>query len=64
MGDWDFLHEMRDSGYSAEEIADAAACGLAPWHYQYIDSDWLDDELEKVPEEPWPLTLKYSAVQR
>jgi hypothetical protein len=51
VGDWDFLHEMRDSGYSAEEIADAAACGLAPWHYQYIDSDWLDDELEKVPED-------------
>lgn len=51
MGDWDFLHEMKDSGYSAEEIADAAACGLAPGDWQYIDSDWLDSELEQVPED-------------
>ena len=51
MGDWDFLHEMRDSGYSAEEIADAAACGLAPWDPQYLDRDWLDSELEQIPED-------------
>ena len=28
MSDWDFLHEMHDRGYSAEEIADAAGSGL------------------------------------
>ena len=27
MSDWDFLYEMNDRGYSAEDIAGAAACG-------------------------------------
>lgn len=31
MSDWDFLYEMNDRGYNAEEIADAAGCGIAPW---------------------------------
>lgn len=31
MSDWDFLHDMQDAGYSAEQIADAAACGYNPW---------------------------------
>lgn len=31
MGDWDFLHEMRDRGYSQEAITGAMACGYAPW---------------------------------
>lgn len=49
MGDWEFLYEMRERGYSAEEIADAAGLGAAPWEWQYIDRDWLDAELEGAP---------------
>ena len=37
MSDWDFLYEMRDRGYSAEEIAEAAGCGVAPWEWEQIE---------------------------
>jgi hypothetical protein len=47
MGDWDFLYEMRERGYSAQDIADAAGCGVAPWECAYLDSDWLDSELDE-----------------
>lgn len=33
MSDWDFLHDMHHEGYSAEQIADAAACGYNPWEW-------------------------------
>lgn len=46
MSDWDFLYEMNERGYSAEEIADAAASGAAPWEWEYIDREWLDSQLE------------------
>lgn len=46
MSDWDFLHEMRDQGYSAANIADAAAVGYAPWDEIYISSQWIDAELQ------------------
>ncbi|UXH77919.1 DUF6998 domain-containing protein [Roseateles amylovorans] len=46
MSDWDFLHEMRDKGYSAEDIADAAAVGYAPWDEAYLSKEWIDSELE------------------
>lgn len=36
MSDWDFLHEMRDEGYSPEDIADAAASGASPREWEYI----------------------------
>lgn len=36
MSDWDFLHDMNNEGFSAEEIADAAAVGYAPWQAKYI----------------------------
>lgn len=41
MSDWDFLHEMHDRGYSADEIADAAGSGAAPWEWEYIDRQWV-----------------------
>lgn len=47
MGDWDFLYEMRERGYSAEDIADAASCGVAPYEWECIDSDWIDVELSQ-----------------
>lgn len=46
MGDWDFLYEMRERGYSPEDIADAAGSGAAPWEWKYIDRDWVDSQLE------------------
>ena len=52
MGDWDFLHEMRDRGYSADDIAMAAGVGYAPWEEVYISRDWLDEELKDQPPDP------------
>ncbi len=46
MSDWEFLHEMHVRGCSAEEIADAAAVGYAPWEEAYISRQWVDEELE------------------
>lgn len=51
MGDWEFLYEMHDRGFSPEEIAEAAASGAAPWEWEYIELDWLDSELEDAPED-------------
>jgi hypothetical protein len=53
MGDWDFLYEMHDRGCTAEDIADAAACGYAPWESLYLDGDWVDSELDDVDEVTW-----------
>lgn len=46
MSDWDFLYEMSERGYSAEEIADAAVSGAAPWEWEYIDRTWVASQLE------------------
>lgn len=46
MSDWDFLHEMCDRGYSADDIALAASVGYAPWEEAYISRQWLDEELK------------------
>ncbi|WP_372172627.1 hypothetical protein [Xanthomonas axonopodis] len=47
MGDWDFLYEMRERGFSLEDIADAASCGVAPWEWKDIDQEWLASELDE-----------------
>ena len=39
MSDWDFLHDMHNSGYSHQQIADAAACGYNPWEWQPSDEE-------------------------
>lgn len=49
MSDWDFLHDMHNQGYSADEIADAAACGYSPEQAQYID---FGDEPKKQAVKP------------
>jgi hypothetical protein len=51
MGDWDFLHEMREQGYSPADIADAAGSGGAPWEWECIDDEWLDSQLDEESEE-------------
>lgn len=48
MGDWEFLYEMRERGYSAQDIADAAGCGAAPWEWESLDCDWLDSALDEA----------------
>lgn len=52
MSDWDFLHDMRDRGYSADDIALAAGVGYAPWEEVYISRQWLDEELKDQPPDP------------
>jgi hypothetical protein len=51
MSDWDFLYEMNEQGYSAQEIADAAGSGAAPWEWEYIDREWIDSQLEDGPDD-------------
>jgi len=46
MSDWDFLHDMHDLGFSADEIADAAAVGYAPWEQACLSREWIDSELK------------------
>ena len=46
MSDWEFLYEMRERGYSAKEIADAASSGAAPWEWEYIDREWVDSQFD------------------
>lgn len=49
MSDWDYLYEMNERGYSAQQIADAAGSGAAPWEWAYIDREWVDSQLEHEP---------------
>ena len=48
MSDWDFLYEMNERGYSAQEIADAAGSGAAPWEWEYLDREWVDSQLDEA----------------
>lgn len=50
MSDWDFLHEMRDLGYSNADILDATACGYAPWEKLSDTSNFIQPaSLKKTP---------------
>jgi len=51
MGDWDFLYEMNERGYSPGEIADAAGSGVAPWEWEYLGREWIDSQLEDEAED-------------
>lgn len=51
MSDWDFLYEMNQRGYSAEEIADAAGSGLAPWEDSFLSREWIDSQLKNESED-------------
>jgi len=51
MSDWDFLHEMKDEGYSSEDIANAAASGASPQDWEYIakqEAKVLLEDLNKL----------------
>lgn len=54
MSDWDFLYEMSARGYSAQEIADAAGSGAAPWEWEHISREWIDSQLEDAPDDALP----------
>ncbi len=45
MSDWDFLYEMDRRGYSADEIADAAGCGVAPWEWAQLEKEGARSEM-------------------
>jgi hypothetical protein len=51
MGDWDFLYEMNERGFSPEEIADAAASGAAPWEWDCISLEWIDAQFDDEPDD-------------
>jgi len=53
MSDWDFLYEMNERGYSAQEIADAAGSGAAPWEWEYIDDASEDKSHPVEPRTPF-----------
>lgn len=59
MSDWDFLHDMHNEGYSADEISDAAAVGYAPWQAKYID---FGDQPKSSPSEKQPTRQLAQAV--
>ncbi len=59
MSDWDFLHDMHNEGYSADEISDAAAVGYAPWQAKYID---FGDQPKRSPSEKQPTRQLAQAV--
>ena len=50
MSDWDFLHDMRDTGYSPEQIADAAACGYNPWEWEVVHRESHTTSVHVHPE--------------
>jgi hypothetical protein len=52
VSDWDFLHEMHDRGYSAEDIALAAGVGYAPREEAYLSRQWVDEELKDHSPDP------------
>mgnify|MGYP003591886614 CR=1 FL=1 len=49
MSDWEFLYEMNERGYSADDIALAAGVGYAPWEEIHISREWLEEELRDQP---------------
>lgn len=52
MSDWDFLHEMHERGYSADDIGLAAGVGYAPWEEAYISRQWINEELKDQSPDP------------
>ena len=66
MSDWDFLYEMRDRGYSAEQIADAAGCGVAPWEWEQIEKQEEKTEGLYLPiiQDTGNVTSKKSQIRR
>jgi len=48
MSDWEFLYEMKDQGYSEDEIQDAMSSGAAPWEWEEIGKQERKAEWEEL----------------
>jgi hypothetical protein len=48
MSDWEFLYEMKELGYSPDEIADASGSGAAPWEWEQIEKQEMKAEWEQL----------------
>ncbi|MFC1832426.1 hypothetical protein ACFL0S_10460 [Thermodesulfobacteriota bacterium] len=48
MGDWDFLHDMKNEGYSDEDILEAQASGASPEQWEAIERQDQKAEWEKL----------------
>lgn len=67
MSDYDFLWEMRDRGYSNEEIMEAAACGYAPYEAIYLDDDRntkiIDDLFDDIKDWDKDVQVSYETIK-
>ena len=48
MGDWDFLHDMKNEGYSDDDILEAQASGASPEQWDEIERRERKAEWEKL----------------
>ena len=48
MSDWEHLYDMHAQGYSAEQIADAAACGYNPYETTLEELGFSSEEWEPL----------------
>ena len=67
MSDYDFLWEMRNLGYSSEEIIEAAACGYAPYEAIYSDDDRntqiIDDLFDDIKDWDKDVQVSYETIE-
>ena len=67
MSDYDFLWEMRDRGYSNEEIMEAAPCGYAPYEAIYSDDDRntqiIDDLFDDIKDWDKDVQVSYETIE-
>ena len=48
MGDWDFLHDMKNDGYSDADIIDAQTSGATPAEWAYTTKKERQEKLKKL----------------
>ena len=67
MSDYDFLWEMRDLGYSSEEIIEAAVYGYAPYEAVYLDDDRntqiIDNLFDDIKDGDTDVQVSYETIE-
>ncbi|SHI09946.1 SHOCT domain-containing protein [Desulfofustis glycolicus] len=48
MGDWEFLYDMKNGGYSDEDILEAQSSGATPEEWAEIERQERKEEWEKL----------------
>jgi hypothetical protein len=48
MGDWEFLYDMKNEGYSDEDIMEAQASGASPEQWAHIEKQERNAEWENL----------------